>query len=68
MPTEKAPLDKGTLREQYDELVRRGETHSPGINDLLSLFQRQQEGLKQSQEFLQLFRQIFTSSTSNSSQ
>lgn len=65
---EKAPQDKDTLRQQYDELVKRGETHLPGINELLSLFQRQQEGLKQTQEFLQLFRQVFTSSTSNSSQ
>ncbi len=56
-----------TLEESYREILEKAEEQQPGINELLKLYGQFQQGFMQSQEYLQLFHQTFSSSTTDSS-
>lgn len=57
----------GDISTEYKDLKERAEEQQPGIDDLLEVYGKYLDGLQQNQEYLQLFRQTFVSSTSDAS-
>ena len=57
---------KRQAEKEYADLIHKAQKQ-PGINDLLRLYGRFDEGLRKSQEYLDFMRPIESSTASNSS-